>query len=300
MSKLGIGIGLVLVGLLFAQFVGSVSSAQETAGKSFAQHVNLALRRTAHGLLLEQGDTTSRIAPVQQPNAHTFTIRLENSFAYDRIPALLQESLALHKIDTPYDVAVLDCTKGEVQLGYSFYDLKSPEGVACSGRIQPQGCHTLQVTFGEPVAASSAGGLWWAGALGFLLAGISGLVWYRVARSKESEAGTTESEVVPHEQVKFGQTTFYPADQSLSIAGISQPLTYRETKLLRLFAERPNQLLERDFILKSVWEDEGITVGRSVDVFVSRLRKLLQQDTSVRLASVHGVGYRLEVRLETE
>ena len=72
-------------------------------------------------------------------------------------------------------------------------------------------------------------------------------------------------------------------------------LTYREAKLLHLFTNNKNKVLERDFILKSVWEDEGIIVGRSVDVFVSRLRKMLAEDLQVKISAVHGVGYRLEV-----
>ena len=73
-------------------------------------------------------------------------------------------------------------------------------------------------------------------------------------------------------------------------------LTYREAKLLQLLANHPNQVLERDQILKLVWEDEGITVGRSVDVFISRLRKLLAEDPTLRITAVHGVGYRFEVK----
>lgn len=289
----------MLVGLLFTQFVQSVSIQEEAEEDTFAQHVNLALRRTAHTLLREQGDSTSRIAPVQQLGANTYAIRLEKSFAYDQIPTVLQESLQGHNIDTPYTVAVLDCAKEEVQLGYSYFDLNTPEGVACSGRVQPEGCHTLRVTFESPLAAASSD-LWWAGALGFLLAGLGGLVWYRTAASKVSQptaSGLAEGE---KERLQFGQTLFHPTDQSINVAGFSQTLTYRETKLLRLFAIHPNQLLEREYILKAVWEDEGIIVGRSVDVFVSRLRKLLQNDPTLRIASVHGVGYRLEVRAEAD
>ena len=100
MSKLGIGIGLVLLGLLFTQFIRSVSTQKEADGQDFARQVNLALRRTAHSLLRAQGDSTSRIAPVQQTSPHTFAIQLENSFEYDRIPALLQESLHQLRIDS--------------------------------------------------------------------------------------------------------------------------------------------------------------------------------------------------------
>jgi len=76
--------------------------------------------------------------------------------------------------------------------------------------------------------------------------------------------------------------------------GHRQTLTFRETKLLKLFASHCGQLLERDFIIQQVWADEGVLVGRSVDVFVSRLRKKISNDPSVGLSVVHGVGYRLE------
>ena len=95
--------------------------------------------------------------------------------------------------------------------------------------------------------------------------------------------------------LKFGNTTFDTVNQRLDCQGKQTELTYRETKLLKLFCSHQNKLLERDFITKVVWEDEGIIVGRSVDVFVSRLRKLLKDDPSVKIVNVHSVGYRFEI-----
>ena len=60
-------------------------------------------------------------------------------------------------------------------------------------------------------------------------------------------------------------------------------------------AQHPNEVLSRDTLIAKVWEDEGVIVGRSLDVFISRLRKLLKGDDSVQIKTVHGVGYRLEV-----
>jgi DNA-binding response OmpR family regulator len=82
----------------------------------------------------------------------------------------------------------------------------------------------------------------------------------------------------------------------LMCGGKSQSLTFREAKLLQLFAENPDQLMEREFIINRIWADEGVLVGRSLDVFVSRLRKKLADDPSVAIVAVHGVGYKLEVR----
>lgn len=95
--------------------------------------------------------------------------------------------------------------------------------------------------------------------------------------------------------LRFANTDFDPTNQFVQLGDIRQPLTFREAKLLHFFVQHQNQVLERDAILAAVWEDEGILVGRSLDVFVSRLRKILQKDTAVKIANVHGVGYRLEV-----
>jgi DNA-binding response OmpR family regulator len=75
-----------------------------------------------------------------------------------------------------------------------------------------------------------------------------------------------------------------------------QELTNKEAKLLKLFCVNQNQVISRDAIQKSIWEDEGYFVGRSMDVFISRLRKLLKDDPNVTITNVHGVGYKLEVR----
>jgi DNA-binding response OmpR family regulator len=72
-------------------------------------------------------------------------------------------------------------------------------------------------------------------------------------------------------------------------------LTYRESKLLDFLVHHMGQVLARDEILAAVWEEEGIIVSRSLDVFISRLRKILNKNHSVVIKTVHGVGYRLEV-----
>ena len=95
--------------------------------------------------------------------------------------------------------------------------------------------------------------------------------------------------------IKFGNTIFNTANQTLNTEGVETPLTFREAKMLQLFCQHKNKLLERDFILKMVWGDEVIIVGRSIDVFVSRLRKLLKDNPSVKLTNVHSVGYRFDL-----
>ncbi len=95
--------------------------------------------------------------------------------------------------------------------------------------------------------------------------------------------------------IKFGNSIFNTANQTINTEGVETPLTFRETKMLQLFCQHKNKLLERDFILKLVWGDEVIIVGRSIDVFVSRLRKLLKDNPSVKISNVHSVGYRFDL-----
>ncbi len=266
--------------------------ASETDSEQFAEKVNLALRRTAHHLLAAGGDSTSRILPVQQADDHTYRIQLDRPIDYDRIPSLLQESLNVQGIESDYNVSVLNCNDGQIQLGYNVKDL-ADSGIACVGRQGEVGCRVLQISFpeaGTPVSNADLAGLF-----SFLLAGISGFIWYRAAKTLDKTIPKANDLVDTRQTIHLSQTAFNHAEQSLSIAGTSHALTYRESKLLNLFVTHPNQLLERERILKLVWEDEGIIVGRSLDVFVSRLRKLLKTDPKVRIVSVHGVGYRLEV-----
>ena len=79
------------------------------------------------------------------------------------------------------------------------------------------------------------------------------------------------------------------------------PMSHSHTKiflsseLLTIFVGRPNQVIKRDELIKRVWEDHGVFVGRSLDTYISKLRKKIKEDPSLKLTNIHGVGYKLEV-----
>lgn len=91
----------------------------------------------------------------------------------------------------------------------------------------------------------------------------------------------------------IGSYTFDHARQLLARNGKEQKLTSREADLLRLLCLHENQTLERGHALKTLWGDDSYFNGRSMDVFISRLRRYLRHDTSVSILNVHGRGYRL-------
>ena len=64
---------------------------------------------------------------------------------------------------------------------------------------------------------------------------------------------------------------------------------------MAIFVANPNQIIKRDELTKRVWEDNGVIVGRSLDTYISKLRKKLKDDDTIKLINVHGVGYKLEI-----
>jgi DNA-binding response OmpR family regulator len=72
-------------------------------------------------------------------------------------------------------------------------------------------------------------------------------------------------------------------------------LTRTEARVLRIFALSPNEVIERSRLQKEIWEDEGIIVGRSLDMFISKLRKKLEFDPTIKIVVIRGKGYKLEI-----
>lgn len=96
--------------------------------------------------------------------------------------------------------------------------------------------------------------------------------------------------VVPGPAVPIG-TWLDHTNLTLSVNGQRQVLTHREATVLAYLLARPNVLVRRDELLRAVWGDDDYFMGRSMDVFISRLRKRLTADPTVRIENVHGVGF---------
>lgn len=95
--------------------------------------------------------------------------------------------------------------------------------------------------------------------------------------------------------ITLGQFLFDPANQQLSGFGESLSLTRRENELLLHFAENMNQVIKREDLLIKVWGNDHFFASRSLDVFISRLRKILKADPGLIIENIHNVGYRMKV-----
>ncbi|MGB8357292.1 MAG: response regulator transcription factor [Bacteroidales bacterium] len=97
----------------------------------------------------------------------------------------------------------------------------------------------------------------------------------------------------PMDHYTIGEFTFDVAKQLLTFKGQSQKLTTKESELLELLCRNRNQVLERNFALKSIWIDDNYFNARSMDVYITKLRKYLSKDTKIEILNIHGKGYKL-------
>jgi DNA-binding response OmpR family regulator len=98
--------------------------------------------------------------------------------------------------------------------------------------------------------------------------------------------------------IKIGQFDFHFDDLSLTLNGEARNLTLKEAELIRYFAKNANKVLSRNEILENVWGSDDYFLGRSLDVFISRLRKYFKADASVKIINLHGIGFRFSVKKE--
>lgn len=95
--------------------------------------------------------------------------------------------------------------------------------------------------------------------------------------------------------IVLGEYSFNADNQQLYFADKVSTLTFRECELLRLFAQNLNQIVKREHILMKVWGNDQYFSSRSLDVFISRIRKLLKADPAIKIENIHNIGYRMKI-----
>ncbi len=98
---------------------------------------------------------------------------------------------------------------------------------------------------------------------------------------------------VPAEKYTIGKFSFDVTKQLLTYQDQSRKLTTKESELLELLCRHRNEVLERNLALKSIWIDDNYFNARSMDVYITKLRKYLSKDTNVEILNIHGKGYKL-------
>lgn len=281
-----------LLGLTWLLIIVVCAAFTFTGNTNFdaARH-EILFRKIGHEILLHSGDSTSRVLPVKKIAENEYQIRFENEFTFqtDSLVKIINSALAKDNLAGSYIVNVLNCIGKDVVYGYAISMIKKDNVVPCSGRKQPKGCYLIDLQFQHNAFTAWQKG-WLAGGLAFIV--FSGLL---MAMPRKKSSAPAPAPATADEPLIIGHTLFDFKKRTLVFAGIITELTAKENKLLLIFAKSPNEIIERGRIQKEIWEDEGVIVGRSLDVFISKLRKKLESDASVRLTNIHGKGYKLEV-----
>lgn len=92
---------------------------------------------------------------------------------------------------------------------------------------------------------------------------------------------------------QFGKMSFDTQKQILTIGDVNTKLTTKESELLGLLCAHANEILERNHALKQIWVDDNYFNARSMDVYITKLRKLLKADPEIEIINIHGKGYKL-------
>ncbi len=263
------------------------------------QHIEVSMRMIGHQVLLSSGDSNSRVLPIER-DENKFKIRFENEFGFhpDDLAAVVDSVIDTTGIAEAYIVEVLTCETNQVVHSYEVG--KATDVLACRGRSQPKGCYYIQITIFDPLVAKKnvtaevdseagvlaiyAGPLKLIGLLALVSLLLVGFILYLSNRNNKSNDPNI---------IRLGEYRFNRRTMELIRGDERIELTSKECDLLQLLYESVNDTVERDTILRMVWNDEGDYVGRTLDVFISKLRKKLEADSSIRIANIRGVGYKL-------
>jgi len=268
-----------LFGLVLFLFISVICLAFSMAGSDdfdIARREVL-LRSIGHELLLQSGDSTSRVLPVKKIAENEYQIRFENNLTFqpDSLVNTTQRLLAKDPLARDYVVNVLNCANASVAYGYAISKNKKDDIVACLGRRQPIGCYMINIKF-KPTAVITAKDGYFLGGLSFLA--FVGFIFLRsvkprkvLPKGENTDVFTPESRHI--DMFTLGSLSFDAEARKLLINGETIDLTKTETRVLRIFALSPNEAIERSRLQKEIWEDEGVIVGRSLDMFISKLRK---------------------------
>jgi two-component system, OmpR family, response regulator len=104
-----------------------------------------------------------------------------------------------------------------------------------------------------------------------------------------------ESKLSPQNVYTLGKYTFDFQKQALIAPDNTHKLTTKESELLKLLCDNINEVLERNYALKSIWADDSYFNARSMDVYITKLRKYLKDEPSIEILNVHGKGFKLIV-----
>ncbi len=255
------------------------------------ERIKIALRELGNQLLLAHCDSTSRILPIVEIEPSKFEISFEKSLSIDQGILVDQTKSVLQNLDLGgyYRAELIQCKDGEVAYSYEIAENPRDQIIPCSGRPIPEACYTIQIRFLKTIQTNNTE-MDWPIYLSITISSI-GLVFWLIYWLYFKQKKGNESLTV----YKIGSLRFYPDQFILTSQNQNIKLSPKECKLLSILIASPNRIIKREELTKPIWEDEGVIVGRSLDTYISKLRKKLSPEPNVKISNIHGIGYKMEI-----
>jgi DNA-binding winged helix-turn-helix (wHTH) protein len=276
---------VLLAIVIFALLSFSLSNQED---KNFSERVKIILRAIGNQLLLSNKDSISIILPVVKVSEYTFKLSFKNKVSLEpsNLVLIVKNSFEKVSFSKNYIVEVFRCLDNEVAYSYEINELEEKTIIPCAGRVLPKNYYTIQVKFLNLNSSNS----WLYYLFILIILGVIYKLFLIENKEKIIENKITET------PSKFGSFQFYPNQNILIKEANKIALSKKECELLEIFVANPNRIIKREELTKKVWEDKGVFVGRSLDTYISKLRKKLKEDSAVKLINIHGVGYKLEIK----
>lgn len=280
---------LFITSIVFILSASIISYSKDGIEEEFAESVKVSLRDVGHQLLLTNQDSTSVILPVIALDNSRYKLSFQNKLSFEpgNLVAIIKRSFEKAALPNNYRVEVLNCSDKEVAYSYQIVLTEEKSIIPCAGRFLPINCYTIEVKFINRTTPSFSNKFF----LYFLIFSAVGLLFFLFNKKKQVKS----AEEINENYKNIGSYRFYSQQNKLVKEAIEINLSKKECELLEIFVAKPNQIIKREELTKKVWEDNGVFVGRSLDTYISKLRKKLQEDTSIKLVNIHGVGYKLEI-----
>ncbi|MDG4715445.1 winged helix-turn-helix domain-containing protein [Winogradskyella marincola] len=264
-----------------------LSSCASKMQETNSDAIKVAIRAVGHELLLAQNDSTSLVLPIEEIDTRTYKLQFQKELSIE--PGFLAETITRNfktaELPSNYIIEVVQCSDNQIAYSYQMKRKKDNEIVPCGGRVLSKSCYLLLVKFQNNNKTGLS--LWIPVALLLVLILIVLFILKRRTFLKPKEDND--------DRIKLGGFIFYPEQHKLVKQALEISLSKKECEILEIFSEKPNEIISREELTKRIWEDNGVVVGRSLDTYISKLRKKLQDDPNIKLTNVHGIGYKLEV-----
>lgn len=263
------------------------------------KQIEVALRMIGHELLIHSGDSTSLVLPIEKlERTYQLSFGAELEIFPDSLISAVNAIAEKTNFAEAYIIEVLECDSSKVV--YSYEILKQVDNSVghCNARVLPRDCYTIMLSIQDkdvseelslvPTNPSGSGNSpkpFVPFLLTFLALG--GIATYFITNKRRGQV-KKEAHIIP-----LGAYQFDKRNTELILENRKIELTAKEAELLILLYDAANTTVEREHILSMVWGDQGDYVGRTLDVFISKLRKKLQDDSRVKIVNIRGVGYKL-------